>query len=107
VTVGRRSNRPYECPEDQSSIARASPVQARQKRKVAWGDRHVKRRRPTKGDVDPVRLLALYDLAHKLGRHGQEVDAVSEPFRRCDRRDVWVDENGVDALFERFDRLRD
>ena len=38
-------------------------------------DRHVERRRPAKSDVDPVRLLVLYDLAHKLGRYGQTLSA--------------------------------
>ena len=65
----------------------------------------VEGRLPTKRDVYPVRFLVLYDLANKLGRHGQKVHLVGEPFRRCDRRDVRVDENGVDALLERLDRL--
>jgi hypothetical protein len=89
------------------SIGRAEHLHAERRKLVLELDTDVERRLSAKGNVDPVRLLVLDDLAHKLGRHGQKVDFVGEPFGRCDRRDVWVDEDRVDAFFlERFDRLR-
>ena len=41
-------------------------------------DADIQRRLPAKGHIDPVRLLVLDNLAHKVGRDRQEVDFVRE-----------------------------
>ena len=70
-------------------------------------DADIQRRLSAKGHIYPVRLLVLDNLAHKVGRHRQEVDFVREALRGRDRRDVRVDEDGVDPfLLECFERLR-
>ena len=53
-----------------------------------------------------LRAFAFDDLLDEFGRYGQEVDAVGYVLRGLNRRDVRVDEYGVDTLlFESFERL--
>ena len=52
----------------------------------------------TEGDVDGIRRLVLDDLTDEVGSDWEEVNLVGETGRGLDSGNVWVDENGVDAL---------
>ena len=64
-------------------------------------------RLPAKGEQDAVGAFFLYDPLYEIGRDGQEVYLVGNPFRCLYGGDVGVDEYGVYTLFfEGFEGLR-
>ena len=62
---------------------------------------------PAHGDEDGIWLFLFDDIEHERRSHRKEVYVVGHAFARLHSRDVWVDQDGLDAFFsERFDRLR-
>ena len=71
------------------------------------GEAAVERRLSAERQHDRVDLFLDDDPLDELGRHRDQVDPIGELGAGLDRRDVGVDQDGLDPLFlERLDRLR-